>query len=384
MAATAATPAEAKTWEGVLRDACAAFSSFSFARPEAHEGALRRLDALTQGPALRRCLAAALVREAAAAGAAGRGGRPRGGKALQSESLLAPLLAVSTLPTYGPQALLPLRFPAAEALQQLRNYPRQRGSQVDSEVASMRRSLTRAQAAAHEVCRRVATLKAAPGGGAPAGREAVPAWLAAVSAANLPRAAAGSYLDRVLHHRRAVFDSSSDGFLVGALAVALRSCRPFMASADKMQAALAHLDPSFYSTQAHRVVGAREERALGGSFAGGAPGEGGEGPGEAPYPAVSPDRGEGAAPPAPHFIAEMFFATQRLLRVGLVPAVYRCQALTKLLKQQRGRGGGDDDDDDDDDGGGFDDLERGCAAREPLNRCSCRCRWFCSGCTLPA
>ena len=61
---------------------------------------------------MKRCLAAVLAREAvAAAGARGRD--------VQARSLLAPLLALSTLPTYG-ASVLPLSFPARECFMQLR------------------------------------------------------------------------------------------------------------------------------------------------------------------------------------------------------------------------------------------------------------------------
>lgn len=41
----------------------------------------------------------------------------------------------------------------------------------------------------------------------------------------------------------------SDAFMVGATAVALRFCRPFLSAADKQAGALAHLDPSYYRSQ---------------------------------------------------------------------------------------------------------------------------------------
>lgn len=68
---------------------------------------------VTQSPGMKRCLAALLVREAvAAAGARGAD--------FQARSVLAPLLAVSTLPTYPPHNVLDLKFPARECFMGLR------------------------------------------------------------------------------------------------------------------------------------------------------------------------------------------------------------------------------------------------------------------------
>lgn len=292
---------------------------------------MKRLDIVTQCPGLKRCLAALLVREAVAAAG-------QRGKDFEARSVLAPLLAVSTLPSYGPD-LRRLNFPAKPCFQQLRNYPRNRGAQVDAEYASIRRSLARVYTAAHEICKRLATMK--PADCPLRGRELIPAWLAAAAGSNAGRAEAGSYIDRVLSHRQATFYSASDGFMVGALEVGLRFCRPFLDKPDKKQGALQHLDPSFYLKQHHRLAGGSRERSLAGVM----PPE----PSATDYPFVSPDRPDSEAP---HFVAEMFFLTQRLVHTGLVPAMYRHQALAKLLK--RSSGGGDDD---------YDDLE-GQAATE--------------------
>jgi hypothetical protein len=88
-----------------------------------------------------------------------------------------------------------------------RGYPRNRGTQVESEYASIRVGLRRAAAAAHEILKRVATLRGSDG--PLRGREVLPAWVAAVAGANAARAEAGSYIDRVLSHRTATFYSAS-------------------------------------------------------------------------------------------------------------------------------------------------------------------------------
>lgn len=41
----------------------------------------------------------------------------------------------------------------------------------------------------------------------------------------------------------------SDAFMVGATAVGLRFCRPFLGAPDKQAGALAHLDPAYYRRQ---------------------------------------------------------------------------------------------------------------------------------------
>lgn len=157
---------------------------------------------------------------------------------------------------------------------------------------------------------------------------------------------------------------------------------------------LQHLDPAFYHRQRHRLAGGARERSLAGPLLAAAPTDA--------FPFVSPDRPDGEAP---HFVAEVFFATQasraglacssclhaystqaaysgrldrcstcrrvhiaaaawplqhppprpthpthirpvpvpqRMVRVGLLPAVYRYQALAKTLRQ----GSGEEEDDD--------------------------------------
>jgi hypothetical protein len=148
-----ATPAEAALWEGVMRDSFATLKGFSFLDPHKSEGAWkrwvagpapaaavgtpvrlpsvpcclralpsrtvcaaplppRRLDVVTQCPGMKRCLAALLVREAVAAA----GTR---GSEVEARSLLAPLLGLTALPSWGPR-LLPLNFPARDCFMQLR------------------------------------------------------------------------------------------------------------------------------------------------------------------------------------------------------------------------------------------------------------------------
>ena len=71
-----------------------------------------RLDVVTKCPGMKRCLAALLVREAV--GAAGLRG-----KDFEARSVLAPLLSVSTLPTWT-SSVMQLTFPAKECFMQLR------------------------------------------------------------------------------------------------------------------------------------------------------------------------------------------------------------------------------------------------------------------------
>jgi hypothetical protein len=90
-------------------------------------------------------------------------------------------------------------------------------------------------------------------------------------------------------------------------------------------ACLQHLGPAYYQHQAHRLAGGGRERSLAGTML----------PAAAPasaasYPFVSPDRPDSEAP---HFVAEVFYMTQRWVHVGLLPAVYRYQALAKMLKR---------------------------------------------------
>ena len=52
-----------------------------------------------------------------------------------------------------------LWLPSCPSLPLPRNYPRNRGTQVESEYSSLRRSLQRLAGAAHEILKRVATMK---------------------------------------------------------------------------------------------------------------------------------------------------------------------------------------------------------------------------------
>jgi ubiquitin-protein ligase len=344
----------ANLWTGVFKDAFKKVQLLSFSTPESFEAPLRCLDFLTQSTALRECLATIVLKEAASGRIAG--------KTMENQSILAPLLRLSALPILDSRRVLPLEFPAKANLTELRNYPRNRGSQVDSEINSIRSSLHRVYTAAHEVLKRVATLKqlhsaasgeSIGGEGATAtvtapprgGKEVIAAWFAEITASNHHRSEAGSYIDRVLSNRKAVFESSSDAFLIGATAVALRFCRPFMSTAEKKQGALVHLDPTFYTESAFRVKGVKAERTLAGILPDKSSGNiSGGGSALSFFQAVSPDVScsSSSAAAAPHFVAEMFFATQRLIRVGLVPAIYRYQALSKMMRKQRAKGGGGD------------------------------------------
>jgi hypothetical protein len=87
--------------------------------------------------------------------------------------------------------------------------------------------------------------------------------------------------------------------MLGTLASCLRFCRPFLASAEKQQGALQHLDPLFYSKQPHRAAGGARQRSLAGSMMAVPP--------DGVFPFLSPDRLETEAP---HFVAECFFMTQ--------------------------------------------------------------------------
>ncbi|KAH7618798.1 putative ubiquitin-conjugating enzyme E2 R521 [Nannochloris sp. 'desiccata'] len=368
----------ATVWTGIFKNAFKRVQSLSLSTPAAFEAPLRSLDILTQSAALRECLATILLKEAASGRIAG--------KLVEDQSIFAPLLRLSALPILNSRRILPLEFPAISCFTELRNYPRNRGSQVESEIHSIRSSLQRVYTAAHEILKRIATLKqlnsssstvpTASGGGEASvvgsimpptlnrrgGKEVVAAWFAELTASNHHRSEAGSYIDRVLSNRKAVFQSSSDAFLVGATAVALRLCRPFMATAEKRQGALVHLNPRFYTDSAFRVKGVRAERTLAGTLpdisSGSRVGGGGT---LFLFPAVSPDGGSSpssstsftsSSSSPPHFVAEMFFATQRLIRVGFVPAIYRYQSLSKMMRRQRskssvddGNGNGDGDND---------------------------------------
>jgi hypothetical protein len=76
----------------------------------------------------------------------------------------APLLAISTLPSLAATSRHGgLVFPAKDCLMQLRGYPQSRGL-VSTELNSIRGGLSEVYKATHEICKRVATLKARQGG----------------------------------------------------------------------------------------------------------------------------------------------------------------------------------------------------------------------------
>ena len=332
-----------KLWTQILKDGFSKIDKLELSNPASFEAPLRTLDILTQSATLRECLGVLLLHDAS------QGDRIHGNE-LESGCVIAPLLRISALPKMHKRRIFPIDFPAKACFMGLRNYPKNRGSQIDSEIGSIRSSLQRVYTAAHEILKRIATLKPATIeiGNSTGGKEIIAAWFAAVTGSNIARSQAGSYLDRVLVHKKSMTRCSSDAFLIAATAVSLRFCRPFMATKEKKEGALVHLSSEFYVEQAYRVVGVAEERTL----AGNVPYK--EDKVVVPYPALSPDQsenpresscgsGRGSGAP-PHFVAEMFFATQRLIRVGFVPAMYRYQAIEKMMKRQNQQGAANGDD----------------------------------------
>ena len=218
--------------------------------------------------------------------------------------------------------------------------------------------------AAHGCAERAARAKIPPTSAPPlpatAPREAVLAWIAAAADAMAPRASCG---DKGALEPGAVVGTASDAFALGVSALCLRLCRPFVpaasagghqqdqqAAAAALAKALPRLDPAYYAgAGVWRLPGVAEKssprcpalgaaaRARGGSGGGkkgvaaadGADGADDDNPSKKKpavalpfYPYFSP---EPSSATSPHFIAECFFLTQRVVHVGLMPAINRFQ-----------------------------------------------------------
>jgi len=189
---------------------------------------------------------------------------------------------------------------------------------------------------------------------ATAPREALLAWIAAAADALAPRASGG---DKGALEPGAVAGTASDAFALGLSALCLRLCRPFSAAAaptpSGRAAALSRLDPSYYGgaglwrlpgvaegssplcpALAARARGGKQGKQGGDGGDDGGGGDGGdehEGPPEKPaaalpfVPYFNPDPSSATPPPPPHFVADCFFLTQRVVHVGLMPAINRFQ-----------------------------------------------------------
>ena len=279
--------------------------------PDAWGARLAPLDALTSPPPLAAALGATLASEAAAA--------PRlGGAAFEARSVLAPLLRVSPFPDV-PASVPPrgvrTHTPARSVFTSARGYPDRYG-EAQAVMRTLAATVGRAGHAAHAVADRTARAKAPPPLPPSAPREALLAWLAAAAGGLSSRASGG---DKGALDVAALEGGASDSFALGVVSLALRFCRPFLDPSDKT---LAHLDPAYYTTAApYRLPGVDREARLDGNRPAAVDDEDGTAlPSSTPRPYLSPSPG---APNAPHFIADCFFLTQRLVHVGLLPAANR-------------------------------------------------------------
>ena len=88
------------------------------------------------------------------------------------------------------------------------------------------------------------------------GREAVISWLAGVAALSESRNRGGER-----QALKSIHGTISDRFILGAVSVALRFCRPFLKGEEKH---MKRLDPSYYLHNTFRVGDANSERSLAG------------------------------------------------------------------------------------------------------------------------
>ncbi|KAK9823993.1 hypothetical protein WJX72_006841 [[Myrmecia] bisecta] len=312
MLSASSSAKDVAAWEKLLTKGFAALDDAStLTNMQTANSKLYALSQLLQPALLQRGLMAMLLKEASNA-------PQRTGRQLEASSVLAPILSVSPIPDIPTAA--GQKSPAKEFFTSLRGYPDRRG-EVEVSMNGLRLTLNRCSEASHGILERIVRLKDP----AKTGREAVLAWLAALAGANEVRAEAGE--GRNVLNGAAIMKGASDRVMVGATATCLRFCKPFLGGQAKH---LVHLDPKYYATQAHRVGSAYRDTTLAGRDAPPAEFSG--------RPFLSPDRDPGEAP---HFVAECFFLTQRMIHTGLMPAVHRFEQMIQALAQ-RARLTGDD------------------------------------------
>ncbi|KAK9839472.1 hypothetical protein WJX81_004216 [Elliptochloris bilobata] len=304
------TPRVQKAWGAVVRQAVAAVARTGLEEfPGVWNARLTALDVLLQPPLLQVLMAAMMMEEATVYAAA-----KQEGVALSAEesSFFLPLLSVSPLPDFPLAAATgQVRSPARGVFAALRGYPERRG-EVPGAQRSVAATLQQCGRAAHALCERVIKVKLMAGC-----REAVLAYLWALVGLNERRTAGG---EKGVLNREAT-SGCSDGLAVGATALCLRFCRPFLGGEDKF---MARLDPAFYRQQAFRLGGANKEATLAGR------GEEDEAETAAPagLPFIALDRDAGAAA---HFVAECFFLTQRAVHNLLMPTMNRYEEVFQLM-----------------------------------------------------
>jgi len=332
-------------WSTLLQKAFSPARQLDFLHPELLDPALYRLDHLTRVPALIRALMDGLMPVTS----------PKSRENLD-DAYLGCLLSVGSFPDALAVMKGDLTSPARKYLEGLRNYPAARG-EVKGATDAIRRTIHSAHKAAFEIAMRVIKAKVEP---PKAGQEKLLAWLAYIAGTNAVRVTGGEV--RGVLGMKQLTKSSSDRFCLGATALSLQLCRPFLSGEPKH---MVRLDPSYYKTAAYRLalpwkpatLAAAEDAAPSGPAA--APStvasdpaavsaaEAADGEDEAPRPQPSWDGipylathfgpardGQDAAPAPPHFVADCFFITSQLMHTCLIPAVNRYTELLDRVQRK--------------------------------------------------
>eukprot|EP00803_Ostreobium_quekettii_P001409 evm.model.scf_992.6 EVM.evm.TU.scf_992.6 scf_992:30174-39528(+) len=262
------------------------------------------LDVLTQQPQLQQSLTLLLLQEVE---------QMESGTWRESSSIFKSPLSVSSV--VNPSTFRSnIESPTREVFTSANGYPNNRGK-VESGKNFIRTCMDDSHSAVKEICMRL--VKAKNSIVPQCGREAVMSWLAAVATLGESRTRGGER-----QAVQSVMGTQSDGFMLGALSVALRFCRPFMKGEEKF---MQRLDPMYYLTNPFRVGGANFERSLAGRR----------------QAVGSREKTKFLAPrnptEAPHFVTECFFITQRLMHTALIPALNRYSNMWEELHRRSRR-----------------------------------------------
>uniref|UniRef100_A0A7S3VL76 Ubiquitin conjugation factor E4 core domain-containing protein n=1 Tax=Dunaliella tertiolecta TaxID=3047 RepID=A0A7S3VL76_DUNTE len=307
------------------------------------------LDVFSSPPLMQRCMVSMLMSEVLAFSGGQQQGRPQTtkstAKAFEAGTLLGALMQVSSLVDPGAALRKDVVSRAKDAFATLKGYPNKLGD-VETVNSVLHSLASRLQDAGHLLLKRLLTCKDMPDG-APACKEVVLSWLCMAAELNMERTAMGERgISGSSSMAREMTAGCSDAMAVNLAAVTLRFARPFVAGfwsgspkfADLMPK---HLMPAYYATQPHRMQCLQSVSSLAGErgfSVANAVAQLRESPSTSSIlpqmcSPVASAHGYAAdtpgGPGSPSFIADCFFLAQKMLHVGIMPAVFRFKRLVE-------------------------------------------------------
>lgn len=226
------------------------------------------------------------------------------GNYFEHNSVLAPLLSLSTIPTTGAQRTFVPHPSASIPFKSLRSYPRLTSDDISSVESMIQRGIHKTQQIVYAALKRVVSNKTT--------REIGLAWMASVVGLNELRTAA------VLQDSSDIQPGCSDGFMLNLCAVLLEFFLPISSDNEK----LLKVDLSYSSSSACRLNYDFETCLAGGQI----------------VCEKGQERRLGILPPELQgqqtFITECFHLTQRALSVGIIPAIKHYNNMHRFFSSQ--------------------------------------------------